>query len=262
MEVVSAQVSIGVFGLFHPTELLVEPVRGRVLVIETEGRRQMLEGHGSVMLKSAATVTARNGAEAAFFLSVPGADRHAKIRREFRGRLTVRPADRGLEAVVTMERETAVASIVAGESPGSPLESQKAQAVVSRSFLVAARGRHATFDFCDTTHCQYLKDPPAVGTHPRVAQLKTHGLVLTYQGKAVSALYSADCGGRTRTLADAGWQVEGYPYYAVECLVRGETSGHRIGLCQRGAAEMARHGKSFRDILAHYFPATRIEAAE
>ena len=52
-----ALVAIGVFGLFHPVELRVEPVRGRVLVIETNGRRELLEGSGSVTLRSAATVT-------------------------------------------------------------------------------------------------------------------------------------------------------------------------------------------------------------
>src|SRR5579872_6219954 len=114
-----AAVTIGVFGLFHPLELQVEPVRGRVLVIE---------GGGSVKLRAAATVTARNGAEAAFILSVPGPGGKPRIRREFRGRLTVREEDGHLTAIVEMDRETAVASIVAGENPGSPLEAQKAQA--------------------------------------------------------------------------------------------------------------------------------------
>ncbi|MBZ5605798.1 MAG: hypothetical protein LAO79_26155 [Acidobacteriia bacterium] len=253
----SALVTIGVFGLFHPVELRVEPVRGRVLVIEAQGRREILEGRGSAMLRSAATVTARNGAEAAFILSVPG-----KIQREFRGRLTVREENGHLLPIVEMERETAVASIVNAEAPGSPFEAQKAQAVVSRSFLVATRGRHQGFDFCDTTHCQYLREPPPAGSPPRRAQEATKGLVLTYQGHAIVALYSADCGGHTRTAEEAGWQMQGYPYFGVECPVRGEVSGHRIGMCQAGAAEMSRHKKTFRDILAHYFPATRIETME
>ena len=67
--------------------------------------------------------------------------------------------------MVTMDLETAVASVVAAESPpGAGLESLKAQAVVARSFLVAAHGRHARSDFCDTTHCQFLREPPAEGS--------------------------------------------------------------------------------------------------
>jgi|SRR5579872_2617524 len=254
-----AAVTIGVFGLFHPLELQVEPVRGRVLVIESGGHRQMLEGGGSVKLRAAATVTARNGAEAAFILSVPGPGGKPRIRREFRGRLTVREEDGHLTAIVEMDRETAVASIVAGENPGSPLEAQKAQAVVSRSYLIAAAPRHDGFDFCDTTHCQYLREPPAAGGAARRAQEATKGLALTYQGRAIMALYSANCGGHTQTPADAGWKVEGYPFFGVECPVKGEISGHRIGMCQTGSAEMARRGKTFREILEHYFPAARIE---
>ncbi len=249
-----ARVAIGVFGLFHAAEFAIEPVRGRVLVIESGGRREVLEGRGSAMLRSAATVTARNGADAAFVLSVPG-----KIKREYRGKLTIYEHGSELIAVVEMDRETAVASIVAAENPGSPMEAQKAQAVVTRSFLVAAKRRHDGFDFCDTTHCQYLRESPRFGDPSRKAQEATQGLVLIYQGRPVLALYSADCGGSTRTAADAGWQMEGYPYFPVECPVRGEVSGHRVGMCQVGAAEMARRGKTFREILSHYYPATSIE---
>ncbi len=212
-----SRVSIGVFGLFHPSELLLEPVRGRVLAIETNGRREIVEGRGAVRVKSAATVTARNGDDASFLLSVPG-----KIRREFRGKLTVRESAQELIAVIEMDRETAVASIVDAESPGSPMEAQKAQAVVARSFLIAARPRHQGFDFCDTTHCQFLRHAPRFGSASQRAQEATKGLALTYQGRVVLALYSANCGGHTRTAAEAGWEISGYPYFAVECPVQGD----------------------------------------
>ena len=83
-------------------------------------------------------------------------------------------------------------------------------------------------------------------------------MVVEYQGRAIAALYSADCGGHTRTLQEAGWRVAAYPYFAVECPVHGEVSGHRIGMCQEGAAQMARNDKTFREILAIYFPATTV----
>ncbi len=50
-----------------------------------------------------------------------------------------------------------------------------------------------------------------------------------------------------------------YPYFAVQCPVKGLWAGHRIGMCQEGAAQMARQGKTFREILAMYFPATTIK---
>ena len=37
-------------------------------------------------------------------------------------------------------------------------------------------------------------------------------------------------------------------------LFHGRGSGHGVGLCQTGAAEMAREGRGYREILAQYFP--------
>ncbi len=153
-----------------------------------------------MLLKGPATAAGRDGADTAFILSIPG-----KIHREFHGRLEVRAESGHLLAVVLMDREVAVASIVAAESlPAAPLEARKAQAVVARSFLIAARGRHKGFDFCDTTHCQFLRDAPSKSK----ATEETRDLIVAYQGQPIAALYSANCGGRTRTLEEAGWNAE------------------------------------------------------
>lgn len=42
--------------------------------------------------------------------------------------------------------------------------------------------------------------------------------------------------------------------------VAGRGFGHGVGLCQHGALAMARAGRSFREILAHYYPGARLEA--
>lgn len=249
-------VAICVFSLFHPVELDIEPAHGSILVLEQKERRQIIEGSRMERISGSATVTGHEGAAAKFVLSVPG-----KIRREFQGRLEVREQDGHLIAIVKMELEIAVASIVAAESPPSaPLEARKAQAVVARSFLIAAHGRHVGFDFCDTTHCQFLREVPPAGSLSAKATDQTKDLVVAYQGRAIAALYSANCGGKTRSLEEAGWSPEPYPYFAIDCPVRGAVAGHRIGMCQEGAAQMARNGKTFREILALYFPATTIES--
>jgi peptidoglycan hydrolase-like amidase len=243
-------VAICVFSLFHPTEFELQPAAGSVVIIG----RQTLEGAAKLTLHGPATASGRDGSDASFLLSIPG-----KIRREFHGRLEIRQANGHLEAIVSMERETAVASIVAAESPpGAPLEALKAQAVVARSFLTAAHHRHEDFDFCDTTHCQFLREPPAPESPAAKASAQTRDLVITYQGQPLAALYSANCGGKTQSLGQAGWNPEPYPYFPVECPIKGEVSGHRLGMCQQGAAQLAREGKTFREILAHYFPATTI----
>jgi len=38
----------------------------------------------------------------------------------------------------------------------------------------------------------------------------------------------------------------------------GSGSGHGVGLCQWGAHELARQGRSYRQILAHYYPGTKL----
>jgi stage II sporulation protein D len=182
-------------------------------MIESNGRSQVMEGSASVRLRSDARVTGRGGVEAAFVLSVPG-----KISREFHGRLDIRQQGATLMAIVEMDRETAVASIVAAEgSEATPVEARRAQAVVARSFLAAAHGRHRDFDFCDTTHCQFLREPPATDTSVARAVEATRGMILAYESKPFAAMYTRSCAGRTRTPVELGLPAASYPYYSVEC---------------------------------------------
>ncbi len=245
-----------------------------------------------------------------FWLEVPG-----KLRRRYEGALDVRVKDGSLEAVVTMPLETAVASVVQAESPpGAAIEALKAQAVAARSFLVARQTGHTGFDFCDTTHCQFLRSPPSSNSLAATATQATQGMVLSWHDpdlaktRPLAAMYARSCGGRTRTLREIGIAASGYPYYAVRCAYcsrhpelwqrdrfsannaprteqermvynrihgwsampsltdthgtkqtpswAGRGTGHGLGLCQLGAADMARHGASFAQILAHYYPNT------
>ena len=41
----------------------------------------------------------------------------------------------------------------------------------------------------------------------------------------------------------------------------GSGSGHGVGLCQWGARSLAESGASYREILAHYYPGTRLHGA-
>ncbi len=117
-----------------------------------------------------------------------------------------------------MDMETAVASIVDAESPGdAPLAFLMAQAVASRSFLVAAHTGHAGFDFCDTTHCQFLRGPALAGSPASIAAARTAGLCLDYEGHPLAAMYSRSCSGRTCSLDELGLPVRDYPYYPVDC---------------------------------------------
>jgi peptidoglycan hydrolase-like amidase len=280
------RIRVGVFGLFRPTRLTLAPARGEALLVRAGTFRFSLEDgaaaslrfkdgrieyrwHGGAVL--ARTVSATAQGSGGLLLAVPG-----KIHRRFLGDLEITAAGGWLLPVVIMDLETAVASATAAESPpGAPLEALKAQAVVARSYY-AARPRHARFDFCDTTHCQFLREPPAPQTPAALAAAATRGMVLEWNGAPLAALYSASCGGRTRALPNP--PPGSYPYFAVECPYcasgkrvscsyctrgegawpsrRGNGAGHGLGLCQTGAAAMAAQGAGFRAILEHYYPNT------
>jgi len=230
---VAQDVRIGVFGLFRPQQLALSAPAGSALVLHAGGEAIVLEGSSGVSIAhirargdtvvldvgtrvlraSELTVTSRENGATDFNLAVPG-----KITRHYRGTLEVKPASRALTAVVTMDLETAVASVVAAESTvGTPSEALKALAVAARSYFVAGKGRHRGFDFCDTTHCQFLREPPTSNTAAAQAVSATRGLVIAYQSQPLAAMYTRSCSGRTRTPAELGLAPAAYPYYSVDC---------------------------------------------
>jgi hypothetical protein len=226
-------VRIGVLGLFHPHEFVVHALPGTALVLHAgqesmvfepssgadathigiSGNDIFVQGRTRVFRAPALTISGRRNDPVDFILSVPG-----KITRHYRGLLEVTPSGQTLVAVVTMDRETAVASVVVAETaPDTPLEALKAQAVAVRSYLVAGHGRHRAFDFCDTTHCQFLREPPPAGSAVAHAVAATCGLVLAYDSQPFAAMYTRSCSGRTHTPEELGLSSGAYPYYSVDC---------------------------------------------
>ena len=326
-------VRIGVLGLFHPKELALSAANSEAVVvsaadqsfvlapgtprdiarIKVEENSLLIEINGQLLRAKEIHATARNGGPVAVVLSVPG-----KITRQYRGSIAIKVVAATLVPIITMDLKTAVASAVSAESaPGTPLEALKSQAVVARSYYVAGSGRHQSYDFCDLTHCQFLREPPPPTSAAAQATAATQGLVLAYNEKPIATMFTRSCGGRTRTPAELHMSSGPYPYFAVLCdichtnpvrwtrhvspedaaiVAKGEAGrlavdrrlgwntvpsnnftthpepqesndqvrldgagqGHGIGLCQRGAAAMARTGATFRQILAHYFPNTTI----
>lgn len=158
-------------------------------------------------------MSGRDGGRADFTLVVP-----AKVSRSYFGRLAVKTENGEVVPVVSMELETAVGSVVQAESaPGTPGEVLKAQAVVTRSYIVAGKSRHHNFDFCDLTHCQFLREAPHPGSAVAMAVLATQGLVITYEDKPVATMFTRSCSGHTRTPAELGIPINGYPYFSVDC---------------------------------------------
>ncbi len=83
------------------------------------------------------------------------------------------------------------------------LEALKAQAVAARTYAVAHLGEYAAlgWDICATTACQVYQ---GVGVeHPLSdrAVTETAGLVATWEGRPIDAMYHSTCGGHTEDAA-------------------------------------------------------------
>jgi stage II sporulation protein D len=97
-----------------------------------------------------------------------------------------------------------------------PSRALDVQAIVSRTYATANLRRHAAdgYDLCDTTHCQVYR-PAAAGEGPRDPAVSavnaTRGQILTFQGRAIQALFHADCGGHTASAASV-WGGTDAPY--------------------------------------------------
>ncbi len=227
------RVSIGAFTLFRPRELVVTNGGSSALVLRADeqnmilerssgismahfsvlGRNVIVSAHARKISARSISVSGRSNDDTDFILGIPG-----KIKRRFRGTLLIKTSGSRLIAIVSMGREEAVASVLAAETaPDTPLEALKAEAVAVRSYLVAGKGRHDDFDFCDTTHCQFLRELPSPSSNEMKATQATRGLVLTYESHAIAAMYTRSCSGRTHTASQLGLPSAGYPYYAVAC---------------------------------------------
>jgi stage II sporulation protein D len=220
-------------GIFHPHQLSLGSSNGDAIVVTASGQTLFLQpespteklqirASGDILLLSLAGkeirarelhAAGRNQDAIDFVLGVPG-----KLERRYRGTLDVKIVDGVLLPVITMDLETAVASVVQAESlAGTPLEALKAQAVVTRSYFVAGARRHAGFDFCDLTHCQFLREAPRHGSSAARAAEATRGLIIVFDEKPVAAMFTRSCGGHTLTPADIGIPSGGYPYFSVAC---------------------------------------------
>jgi stage II sporulation protein D len=220
-------VRIGVLSLFHPKTLILTSMQPLTLTLDTQTINippnqpitiRQIPNALAVETTPFSDLTGETLTvpPAAFTLTVP-----SKLTRPYRGSLTVTSNNGTLIPIISIPAELAVASIVAAEAPPrAALEALKAQAVVSRSFLLAKPAAHANFDACDTTHCQFLRSPPPANSSASIATHDTVGLVLTWRPTPesphtiVRAMYSSSCGGHTRAHPTT---PGAYPFYSVSC---------------------------------------------
>lgn len=119
--------------------------------------------------------------------------------RGFRGTLETTTDDEGRAIVVnTVETGLYLASVVGSEEPSTwEPEALAAQAIAARTYLATHLRRHAHYDLEGDTRDQ---EYDGVGNEVRStlrAVERTAGIIATYRGAAIEALYSANAGGVT-----------------------------------------------------------------
>ena len=98
--------------------------------------------------------------------------------------------------------------VVPYEMPATfPPEALKAQAVMARTYALNHLGEHAKYgyDLCDGQHCQVYGGVTAEAKSARDAVDATRSLVVKYNGRPVSAVFSSNSGGFTQDGKNAGW---------------------------------------------------------
>ena len=135
--------------------------------------------------------------------------------RKYRRQLELTATSKGIRVVNILPLDEYLYGVLPNEIyPSWPEEALKTTAVASRSFTLASiSGKHSAhgFDVCNNTHCQMYRGMGTEYASTNKAVDDTKGQVLTYNGKIISAMYSANNGGYCEGTENI-WSAK-LPYY-------------------------------------------------
>ena len=173
-------------------------------------------------------------------------EKNAPVRfndRPYRGRIEVFTNLRGnLTVVNELGLEDYVKGVVANElSPGGypAIEALKAQAIAARTYALKNRGQFMSqgFDILPTTRSQVYRGLASENPLSTRAVDETRGLIATYNGEPINALYTSTCGGRTENSENIF--NDAIPYLrGRECAAEGATLDRFVIKTTREPAEL------------------------
>lgn len=204
-------VRVHLLSLYRLSQVQIDPAAGTTVVAKANSSRQDLSAEF--------TVRARGNSVESSGRTAPTLLLHGDLRivsqtapaQHIRGAVEISAHDNSLRIVASIPVEQYVADVLQGETAGNmPQEALKALVVAIRSYTARFRQRHKDegFDFCDTTHCQYLRLDPQPTVVNAVRQ--TAGELLWDKGTPLAAYYHKDCGGRTEAAATV-WPDQSSP---------------------------------------------------
>jgi len=157
-------------------------------IIDDEGQRYTISGDSILILPASAdTVTID--------------------KKPYRGGARLFVNNRGLLNVINeLNLEDYLRGVVPAEMGPrvfDELEGEKAQAVAARTYAVRNLGQFRTegYDICPGPACQAYNGFSGEDALSDQAVRDTAGLIITYEGKPIDALFTATCGGETSDVA-------------------------------------------------------------
>jgi len=165
---------------------------------------------------------------------------------------------RRLQVVNVLGREDYLRGVVPkelGPEVFPEIEALKAQAVAARTYIEANRGQFAEdgYDICDTARCQVYGGRSAEHPLSDAAIEQTSGIIATFEGSPINALYTSTCGGHTEDLQNVFREMVGPYLKGVRCYPEQEIlNGMRrmIRGCWTGPPVVLATGESIDDALA------------
>ena len=172
----------------------------------------------------------------------------------YHGILMVKNIGGKLTVINDIDLEDYIKGVVPSEMPPSwEFEALKAQAIAARSFALANLGKQAKngYDLKDNTEDQAYGGASAETNITNKAVSETHGLVLTYDMKIISAYYSASAGGMSSTSVWGGYApyLRSVPSFDENVPKK----GHGVGMSQHGANNLAKQGYNAYQILQYFY---------
>lgn len=174
----------------------------------------------------------------------------------YRGILRVKNVDNSLTVINDVCLENYVQGVLPAEMPSSwSKEALKAQAIAVRTYAVANYGKNSSkgFDLVDTQMDQVYDGIQAETERSNTAVLETNGIVMTYDNKPISAMYSSSAGGRTKSAMESFGNdipyLQSVPSYDDDV----KSNGHGVGMTQHGAKNLALMGNNAYQILSHFY---------
>lgn len=174
----------------------------------------------------------------------------------YRGILRVENRGATITLINDICLENYLQSVVPSEMPsGWDMEALKAQSIAARTYAIANIGKHAKdgFDLVDTQMDQVYNGVKSEAESTNKAVCDTEGIIMIYNNKPISAMYSSSGGGQTvSALSNFGYDI---PYLQSVPSYDDDTPkvGHGVGMTQHGAKNLAKMGNNAYQILTHFY---------